>query len=144
MCIFNTVNDQQVYSGRLLKPELQISQLRLYIDRKNENHFQVVLSTLRPSNSDMNIKFDTSKSPMKNLVPREWFRQVNKNNISKTNKPKENKIKIEVPMLITRKSKKVYRKTEIEDTKMYQKKKDKELKNTFRENLTQNDEKMKK
>ena len=47
-------------------------------------------------------------------------------------------------MLITRKSKKVYRKTEIEDTKMYQKKKDKELKNTFRENLTQNDEKMKK
>lgn len=80
ICVFsNTANDWQVHSRKLLPTELQISLLRLYIDHKNENYFEVVLPTLRPNNSNMNNKSDTV---MKNSIQRELFSQINKPKIS--------------------------------------------------------------
>ena len=81
-------NDRQVFSGKLLQPEWQISPLRLYIDQKNENHFEVILSTLRPNNSDLNNKSDTVESMLKSSVDKELFRQINKVNFAKMNKLK--------------------------------------------------------
>ena len=77
----------------------------------------------------MNNKSDTVESLIKKLVLKELFRQINKIDIAKTNKPQdkcilENKTKIQVPMLkINRKSLKK-RTAESEDTKMYQRKKE--------------------
>ena len=74
ICVFsNTANDWQVLSRKL------ILTLRLYIDHKNENYFEVVLPTLRPNNNNMNNKSDTV---MKNSIQRELFSQINKPKIS--------------------------------------------------------------
>ena len=43
----NTANDLQVNSGKLVQPELQISILILYLDHKNENHFETVESLMK-------------------------------------------------------------------------------------------------
>lgn len=62
ICVFsNTAYDWQVHSRKLQPKELQISLLRLYIDHKNGNYFEVVLPTLRPNNSNMNNKSDTDE-----------------------------------------------------------------------------------
>ena len=78
ICAFSkTANDRQVYSGKLLQSELQISQLKLYIYHKNKNHFELGLSTLRPNNYDMNSKSDIAESMMKSSVLREFSVQIN-------------------------------------------------------------------
>ena len=54
----------------------------------SENHFEVVLSTLRLKNNGMNNKSGTVESLMKNSIQRELLRQINKANVVKTKKPK--------------------------------------------------------
>ena len=70
----NTASDSQIHSGKLLQPKLQILQLKLYINHKNEKHFEVVFSTLSLNNNDMNNKSDTVESLMKNSVQMELLR----------------------------------------------------------------------
>ena len=124
ICVFwNTAKDCQVHSGKLLQPELQISQLRQYIDHKNENHFEVALSALRPSNNDMNNKSDTAESLMTNLAERELFGR----SILILQKPMHSENKTKIQTLRHSINRKVNRNsnTESEDTKMYWKKKKK-------------------
>ena len=80
----DTSNDWHVHSEKLLEPEFLLSQLRLHLDHKNE----AGLSTLRPNNNGMNNNSGTVESLMEYLFQRELFRQINKTNIAKTNKPK--------------------------------------------------------
>ena len=54
----------------------------------SENHFEVVLSTLRLKNNGMNNKSGTVELLMKNSIQRELLRQINKANVVKTKKPK--------------------------------------------------------
>ena len=63
---------------------------RITMSQLSENHFEVVLSTLRLKNNGMNNKSGTVESLMKNSIQRELLRQINKANVVKTKKPKSN------------------------------------------------------
>lgn len=76
------------HSQWLASPFKETVTTRITMSQLSENHFEVVLSTLRLKNNGMNNKSGTVESLMKNSIQRELLRQINKANVVKTKKPK--------------------------------------------------------
>ena len=144
ICLFsNTSKSCQVHSGKLLQQDFQLSRHKVYIDHKNKNHFEVVLSTSISRNQSNSS--DTAELLLKSSVRKELLRQASKVNRAQQLTPFW-KIRPKSKYQCSTSTEKVkkYRMTESESTNIDRKRKDKELKRSIRECYSENDKNIEK